>query len=184
MSAGLDFGPIRDDDELLDRLGERQPFAGVAEEDSVAELLAAWTARIDADERAHADQVGPLGLRRTGDREGEPAPRLKVVQLRRGRVVAVAGALALTVSGGGVAAALGNGAGFVPAAFVQFADLAGVKASDSQTPSALSTTALPQAVATLREAVAARDYARAKGILDVLHLLPGDPASPQITQQV
>jgi len=187
MSAGLDFGPIRDDDELLDRLGSRRVVDDASvENDSVTAMLAAWTAEIDADEREHAADVGPLGLRRVPGL-GEATPRVKVVQVRRARAVGVLGALALTVSGGGVAAALTNG-DIVPvreAVAKVAAKMVRVEPTVTQTAAAAPAAALPQVVDSIEEAVDNRDYPRARGMIDVLRrVMPSDPASPQITQQV
>lgn len=113
MGAALGFGPIKDDDELLDRLGSRC----ADDEDGMEALLVSWTASIDADEQESARGVGPLGLRPvpglggsgSGGSGGGDDSSVRVVKVRRARAVAVLGALVLTVSGGGVAAAINQG---------------------------------------------------------------------------
>lgn len=105
----LGLGAIHADDELLDRLGRRQEPS----DDGIELLLASWTAAIDVDEQAMADRTGPLGLRGQQTQAAQtvvlrertrPAPR--TIRIPGSRAAAVAAALALTMSGGGVAAAM------------------------------------------------------------------------------
>ncbi|GAB49299.1 hypothetical protein [Mobilicoccus pelagius] len=189
MTAGLDFGPIRDDDELLDRLGDRRRGSH-GDRDDLEDMLAAWTARIDADEQEYAENVGPLGLRRVPGTVDDAPSRLTVVQVRRARAVAVLGALALTVSGGGVAAALTQHEfGPVRTVAAKAAEAAAIVRGDvptaTQSPSAVSAAAVPQVVESIRHAVDTGDVQKAKGMLEVFRsLAPKDAASPEITQQV
>lgn len=113
-SVGL--GAIHADDELLDRLARRDD----ASFDGLESMLASWTAQIDADAEEMADRSGPWGLRghtasaaaaavaSVGSFAGQAARRAapRTIRIPVSRAAAVAGALALTMSGGGVAAAL------------------------------------------------------------------------------
>lgn len=102
MATSFGLGPIRDDDELLDRLAAREG----AGDSGLEGVLAAWTRAIDEDEKAAATSVGPLGLRLSQQGREQTPRAVRVVKVRRARAVAVLGALTLTLYGGGVAAAL------------------------------------------------------------------------------
>lgn len=104
MVASLGFGPIRDDDELLDRLGARL----AVDDNGLGDLLASWTRDIDDDCQRASQSVGPFGLSFGGGRGGglPPGPPVRTVRLKGSRALAIMGAVALTLSGGGVAAAL------------------------------------------------------------------------------
>ncbi|MDO5712645.1 MAG: hypothetical protein Q4P32_13040, partial [Micrococcales bacterium] len=103
----LGLGAIHADDELLDRLARRDDIESF---DGLEALLAQWTAQIDGDAEAVSDRTGPWGLRGRGGRaacEHELLPAVpRTVRVPVSRAAAIAGALVITMSGGGVAAAL------------------------------------------------------------------------------
>ncbi|SNV19480.1 Uncharacterised protein [Dermatophilus congolensis] len=96
MIAGgesLDLEQVRADDEFLDRLANRE----CASDEGLEALLGAWTREIDED----ADEMAGTPPAWCGERL-LPKPR----SLRATRVVAVAGAVVVTLSGGMAAVAL------------------------------------------------------------------------------
>ena len=105
-SFGL--GAIHADDELLDRLGRRDDVDSFESMGGLESLLAQWTAQIDTDAESVADRSGPWGLRGRGaDSGAEVTPIVpRTVRIPMSRAAAVAGALVITMSGGGVAAAM------------------------------------------------------------------------------
>lgn len=173
MSVAFGFEPFKDDDELLERLSTRESTA----EDGLEGLLASWTASIDEDYQQHISTVGPLGLRRTD----ESTPRVRVITVPRSRAVALVGAMALTLSGGGVAAALtGND---LPAIVHAIKQVAGPHLGEVPTDTP-TTAMLPSLVAQAQE-VAPKDPSKALGMIEVIRsLAPKDAQGRQITQQV
>lgn len=194
MSASLGFGPIKDDDELLDRLGSR----GSHSDDGLEGVFASWTTSIDEDERACARNVGPLGLRRVEGRSDEEtvaaaSQRVRVVRVPRSRAVAVLGALALTVSGGGVAAAI-NQTELAPVvraiekATAPIAALQVAAGTHSTTPTHSASSpagVLPVLVDKARGLAKDGQYGKALGVIEAVRsMAPKDAAGQQITAQV
>lgn len=163
MATSFGLGPIREDDELLDRLAARE----CADDPGLEGVFAAWTRAIDADERAAAATVGPLGLRLGQEGSAHTRRGVRVVKVRRARAVAVLGALTLTISGGGVAAALNN-VEFQPvAAFA--AALAPSQAASTPTPTDTTARKAWQVTAEQAKSVASSgEVERARGMLDVM----------------
>lgn len=202
MSAALGFGPIRDDDEFLDRLGGRR----VESTEGLEGLLASWAASIDEDERDFSDCVGPWGLRPVPDLPedayddetgGVASPEVRVLRVPRSRAVALLGALALTLSGGGVAAAI-NSTELHPVreAIERAARPALLAVSSGVSPTVAAappTDAATQAaaLAMVERAQAALDnneVERARGMIEAIRgLIPigaGDPQATEITARV
>lgn len=192
MPTALGFGPIKDDDELLDRLGSRSSDAS----DGLEGLFASWTASIDEDERVGAREIGPLGLRRVdlGDDSVTPiAPRTRVVRVPRSRAVALVGALALTLSGGGVAAALTQVQSPLVTKAIQKATepITGGLVALAAQPGPTTPTSSPTVEAALemvekaRQAASNGEVAKAMGMMEVIRsLVPKDNAGEQVTAEV
>ncbi len=129
-------------------------------------MFVAWVRAIDEDEQASAAQVGPLGLRLP--HTTQEAPRgVRVVRVRRARAVALLGALTLTVSGGGVAAAINGGE--MPSVRKLVEKVAPVQIAATPTPSDTAARMRWQVTAEQAKAAARSGQVdRARGMLDVM----------------
>lgn len=168
MATSFGLGPIRDDDELLDRLAAREYAAREDGDDSGLEgVFAAWTRAIDEDEKAAATCVGPLGLRLSQHGRAQTPRTVRVVKVRRARAVAVLGALTLTLYGGGVAAAV-SGMTFEPVENI-VKRVSPVQVASTPTPiDTAARRAWEMTAEQAKEAARSGQFDRARGMLDVM----------------
>ncbi|MDO5629319.1 MAG: hypothetical protein Q4G43_13460 [Mobilicoccus sp.] len=193
MGSAFGLGPVKDDDELLDRAGSRSSDST----SGVEGLFAAWTASIDADERRSARSVGPLGLRRVDGVDVSPdtLPEPRVVRVNRTRAVAVLGVLALTLSGGGVAAALtqpqlgGMFEVIQKARGVATVDMVAATTTEAE-PAATTTSPeaeaqnIPEVLAEVEATIRAGDVEKAKVMIEVIRsVAPKGAAGAEITRK-